>query len=83
MCVPAVSTPIICQCPSTSRRLLVKLFVYVCSAVTGYGRAFYVSSVWAAMTWKWSFLLFLYARNYRRLYERRSGMCADVGYQKI
>jgi heme transporter 1 len=52
-------------------------------SVTAYGRAYYVSSVWAAMTWKWSFLLFLYSRNYRRLYEQRTGMCADIGYEKV
>ena len=55
----------------------------LCVAVTGYGRAFYVSCVWSAMTWKWSFLLFIYTRGYRRLYEHRTGMCADVGYQKL
>lgn len=52
-------------------------------AVTPYGRAFFVSAVWAAMTWKWSFLLFVYSRNYRRLYEQRTGLCADVGYRRV
>jgi len=52
--------------------------------VIAYGQAYYVSSVWAAMTWKWSFLLFLYARNYRRLYELTTGICADsAGYEKV
>jgi len=65
------------------REVAYKERVIVYAAVTGYGRAFYVSSVWAAMTWKWAFLLFIYSRKYRRLYEFRTGMCADVGYQKV
>jgi len=52
-------------------------------AVTPFGRAYYVSSVWAGMTWKWSFLLFHYSRSYRRLWEQRTGLCADIGYEKV
>jgi len=63
---------------------LMILLRYACVvAVTAYGRAFYVSAVWAAMTWKWSFLLFLYSRSYRRLWEQRTRMSANVGYEKV
>jgi len=55
----------------------------MCVVLTGYGRAFYVASVWTLMTWKWSFLLFFYTRQYRRLYEHRIGTCADVGYLHV
>ena len=68
---------------STLVRYVTRVCCVNCAAVTGYGRAFYVSSVWSAMTWKWSFLLFLYSRNYRRLYELRTGICADVGYHTV
>nr|XP_006824637.1 PREDICTED: heme transporter HRG1-like [Saccoglossus kowalevskii] len=30
---------------------------------------YYVTLVWVFMTWKWSLLLFVFARSYRRLYN--------------
>jgi len=69
--------------PAALSVYVVKSMCAIFAAVTAYGRAFYVSAVWAAMTWKWSFLLFFYARSYRRFYEHRTGICADVGYQKL
>jgi len=64
-------------------KVVYKLCSCTCVAVTAYGRAFYVSAVWAAMMWKSSFQLFYYTRHYRRLFEQRTGMCADVSYQKV
>lgn len=51
--------------------------------LTPSGRGYYLSCVWALMTWKWAFLLFICARIYRRQYEQRTGTSADVGYVKI
>lgn len=74
----------LCQLASiTAFAVYIALAVTEHQSVTAYGRAFYVSAVWAGMTWKWTFLLFIYSRNYRRLYEQRTGMCADIGYEKV
>ena len=39
-------------------------FLIIFLGVTAHNDAFYVTSVWCAMTWKWAFLLFIYARKY-------------------
>jgi heme transporter 1 len=59
-------------------------------ALTPFGpRGYYLSSVWSMMTWKWSFLLYMYSRTYKRLFEEFSrtklpvGTNENGGYEKI
>lgn len=39
--------------------------------VNGKNKGFYLASIWVFMTWKWSFMLFLFSRSYRRNYTTR------------
>ncbi|XP_071941875.1 heme transporter HRG1-like isoform X2 [Antedon mediterranea] len=38
---------------------------------------YYLASIWVFMSWKWSFLTFLYARMYRNIYTVRYGEIID------
>lgn len=52
-------------------------------SLTPSGRGYYLSFVWTLMTWKWTFLLFLCSRIYRRQYQERTQQNPDIGYEKI
>lgn len=52
-------------------------------ALTAYGRGYYLACVWCFMTWKWGFMLFFFARQYRQLYQRKTGRSPNVKYEEI
>jgi len=51
---------------SNLQKFLHELFCFISDKLHIQGRSYFLTCVWCFMTWKWGFLLFFYARNYRR-----------------
>lgn len=43
-------------------------------ALTAYGKGYYLTSVWCAMTWKWGFGLLMYSRSFFYSYASADGL---------
>lgn len=68
--------------------IYIALGIHYKQRVTPWNDGFYVTSIWCLMSWKWSFLLFLYSRSYWKLILSSAvgtdeHPTSEVAYQRI